>query len=71
MGGHHCWVLGRYPREVPDLPWYRSALPQMLVAGMWHLRAFRLLVHCVQQVSSHAAWQPSLTGAAARRLPAL
>lgn len=23
----------RYPREIPELPWYRSAFPQMIMAG--------------------------------------
>ena len=23
----------KYPREIPELPWYRTAVPQMLMAG--------------------------------------
>ena len=23
----------KYPREIPELPWYRSAVPQMVMAG--------------------------------------
>lgn len=23
----------KYPRKIPELPWYRQALPQMLMAG--------------------------------------
>lgn len=23
----------KYPREIPELPWYRSAIPQMVMAG--------------------------------------
>lgn len=23
----------KYPREIPDLPWYRSTIPQMIMAG--------------------------------------
>ena len=25
--------MGRYPREIPELPWYRHAVPQMIMAG--------------------------------------
>ena len=27
------WVLCRYPREIPELPWYRHTVPQMVMAG--------------------------------------
>ena len=26
----------KYPREIPELPWYRSAVPQMVMAGQAH-----------------------------------
>jgi len=25
--------LCRYPREIPELPWYRHTVPQMVMAG--------------------------------------
>lgn len=27
----------KYPREIPELPWYRTAVPQMLMAGACNL----------------------------------
>jgi hypothetical protein len=40
----------RYPREVPELPWYRSTVPQMVMAGFLvrHLSAGQDDVHLVQ-----------------------
>lgn len=33
----------KYPREIPELPWYRTAVPQMLMAGalecLWQANA--------------------------------
>ena len=26
-------ALRRYPREIPELPWYRHTVPQMVMAG--------------------------------------
>ena len=33
MGRLEGRYMGRYPREIPDLPWYRHTVPQMIMAG--------------------------------------
>lgn len=31
---HKCiQSVCRYPREIPELPWYRHTVPQMVMAG--------------------------------------
>ncbi|KAI8031182.1 Transmembrane 9 superfamily member 3 [Camellia lanceoleosa] len=37
----------KYPREIPPLPWYRGALPQMAMAGILPFSAIYIELHCI------------------------
>ena len=51
----------KYPREVPPLPWYRRALPQMLMAGFLPFSAIYIeLYYIFASVWGHKARTLSL-----------
>ncbi len=46
----------RYPREVPPLPWYRTTVPQMLMAGFLPFSAIYIeLYYIFASVWGHKA----------------
>lgn len=49
----------KYPREVPQLPWYRTAVPQMLMAGFLPFSAIYVeLYYIFASVWGHkVGWQ--------------
>ncbi len=51
----------KYPREIPPLPWYRKAIPQMLMAGFLPFSAIYIeLYYIFASVWGHKACSPSL-----------
>ena len=48
--------MRRYPREVPPLPWYRTTVPQMLMAGFLPFSAIYIeLYYIFASVWGHKA----------------
>lgn len=46
----------KYPREIPPLPWYRQAVPQMLMAGFLPFSAIYIeLYYIFASVWGHKA----------------
>lgn len=46
----------KYPREIPPLPWYRRAFPQMLMAGFLPFSAIYIeLYYIFASVWGHKA----------------
>ena len=53
----------RYPREVPPLPWYRTTVPQMLMAGFLPFSAIYIeLYYIFASVWGHKAREPCFRG---------
>ena len=49
-------MRGRYPREVPPLPWYRQTAPQMVMAGFLPFSAIYIeLYYIFASVWGHKA----------------
>ena len=56
----------KYPREVPPLPWFRQALPQMAMAGARALHCS--LLHRCQAHTGACCWCSAETRAAGQGL---
>lgn len=55
----------KYPREIPELPWYRTAVPQMLMAGLLpfssvSIMGFGKALHIVARVVMYAYFRAVL-----------
>ena len=51
----------KYPREIPELPWYRTAVPQMIMSGFLPFSAIYVeLYYIFASVWGHKVWGGTL-----------